>query len=213
MIHRSLKTLGTKIASVAAVAATTLVVSPAKAEPPVDWMKVLVEVDHFVRTGEVESGKPKPAKMTPRPDLKVDEPSPSNMGNAWFGIAPKVTLVARDWNQSTRLMGDKMGVLDNVRLAQSTRMVVSRVRLDSARFTPFVQLGVGQWRVDTRYVPGLAQTVEIAGQLGTGFEMRVSKRVQLAAELSATTLIRYNVDDQQPQNVLYSALVASRVQF
>jgi hypothetical protein len=55
--------------------------------------------------------------------------------------------------------------------------------------------------------------VEIAGQLGTGFEMRVSKRVQLAAEFSATTLIRYDVNEQQPQNVLYSALMASRIQF
>ncbi|MFO0740813.1 MAG: hypothetical protein U0270_33250 [Labilithrix sp.] len=211
MIHSTLQKLGTKIAAVAAVAAGLLVATPAEAAPPVDWMKVLVEADHFFRTGDVESGKP---KLTSRsPDLKLDDPSPNNMGNAWFGVAPKVTLVARDWNQSTRLMGDKMGFIDNIRLAQSTRMVVSRVRLNNARFTPFMQLGVGQWRVDTRYVPGLPQIVEIAGQLGTGFEMRITRRWQLAAEVSATTLIRYDVNDQQPQNVLYSALVASRVQF
>jgi hypothetical protein len=212
MMHSSFTKLGIKIAAAAAAAASMLVAAPAKAEQPVDFMKVLVEADHFFRTGEVESGKP---KVQPKqdPQLSLDDPSPKNMGNAWFGVAPKVTLVARDWNQSTRLAGDKMGFIDNVRLAQSTRMVVSRVRLNSARFTPFMQLGVGQWRVDRRYVPNMPLMVEIAGQLGTGFEMRVSKRVQLAAEFSATTLIRYDVNEQQPQNVLYSALMASRIQF
>lgn len=212
MIHSSFKKLGIKIAAVAAVAAGLLVATPAKAEQPADFMKVLVEADHFFRTGQVESGKP---KIQPKHDaqLTLDDPSPKNMGNAWFGVAPKVTLVARDWSQSTRLLGDKMGFIDNVRLAQSTRMVVSRVRLNSARFTPFMQLGVGQWRVDRRYVPNMPLMVEIAGQLGTGFEMRISKRVQLAAEFSATTLIRYDVNEQQPQNVLYSALMASRIQF
>jgi hypothetical protein len=213
MIHSSFKKLGIKIAAVAAAAAGMLVATPAKAEQPVDFMKVLVEADHFFRTGEVESGKPKVQPKHEHQQLTLDDPSPKNMGNAWFGVAPKVTLVARDWNQSTRLLGDKMGFIDNVRLAQSTRMVVSRVRLNSARFTPFMQLGVGQWRVDTRYVPNMPQMLEIAGQLGTGFEMRLSKRVQLAAEFSATTLIRYDVNEVQPQNVLYSALMASRIQF
>jgi hypothetical protein len=212
MMHSSFKKLGIKIAAVAAAAAGLLVATPAKAEQPVDFMKVLVEADHFFRTGDLESGKPK-AQPKHASQLTLDDPSPKNMGNAWFGVAPKVTLVARDWSQSTRLLGDKMGFIDNVRLAQSTRMVVSRVRLNSARFTPFMQLGVGQWRVDRRYVPNMPLMVEIAGQLGTGFEMRVSKRVQLAAELSATTLIRYDVNAQQPQNVLYSALMASRIQF
>lgn len=209
MIHSSLNKLGKTIAALAAVATGLLLATPAEASPPVDWMKVLVEVDHFARTGDLESGKPKHEGQ----QLTLDDPSPKNMGNAWFGVAPKVTLVARDWSQSTRLLGDKMGFIDNIRLAQSTRMVMSRVRLNSARFTPFMQLGAGQWRVDTRYVPGMRQMVEIAGQLGTGFEMRVNKRWQIAAEVSATTLIRYDINDQQPQNVLYSALVASRVQF
>ena len=213
LVEGSKKKIGTKIAAMAAVAAATFVAAPAKAAPPVDWMKVLVEADHFVRTGSMESGTPKFQAKIERPKLTIDEPSPNNMGNAWFGIAPKVTLVARDWSSSTRLMGDKMGFVENLRLAQSTRMVVSRVRLNSARFTPFMQLGVGQWRVDTRYVPTMNQQVEIAGQLGTGFELRVSRRIQVAAEVSATTLIRYDINDQQPQNVLYSALVASRIQF
>lgn len=213
MIHSSFKKLGTKVAAVAAAVAGLLVATPAKAEQPVDFMKALVEVDHFFRTGDLESGKPKVQPKHYQHVLTLDDPSPKNMGNAWFGVAPKVTLVARDWSQSTKLAGDKMGFVDNVRLAQSTRMLVSRVRLAPTRFTPFMQLGMGQWRVDTRYVPGMAQKVEIAGQLGTGFEMRVSRRVQLAAEVSATTLIRYNIDDQQPQNVLYSALVASRIEF
>lgn len=204
-----------KLVALAAVAVGVLVTAPARAEQPVDFMKVLVEADRFVRTGNLESGQPKiqPKHESRSPRLALDEPSPNNMGNAWFGVAPKVTLVARDWNQSTRLMGDKMGFIDNIRLAQSTRMVVSRVRLNGGKFVPFMQLGAGQWRVDTRYVPMMSQSVEIAGQLGTGFELRLNRRWQLAAEVSATALIRYDINDQQPRNVLYSALLASRIQF
>jgi hypothetical protein len=212
-MKRTLQKLGPAVAALAVGAASTLVAAPARADQPVDWNKVLLEVDHFVRSGKVESAQPKTTRRTSEEQLKLDEPNVNNMGNAWFGVAPKVTLVARDWQSSTRLAGDKMGFIDNFRLAASTRMVVSRVRLNSARFTPFMQLGVGQWRVDTRYAPTMNREVEIAGQLGTGFEMRMTKRIQLAAELSATTLIRYDQNDQQPQNVLWSAVVAARAEF
>jgi hypothetical protein len=212
-MKRTLQKLGPAVAAVALGAATTLVAAPAHADQPVDWNKVLLEVDHFVRSGKVESAQPKTTRRTSEEQLNLDEPNVNNMGNAWFGVAPKVTLVARDWQSSTRLAGDKMGFIDNFRLAASTRMVVSRVRLNSARFTPFMQLGIGQWRVDTRYAPTMNREVEIAGQLGTGFEMRIVKHVQVAAELSATTLIRYDQNEQQPQNVLWSAVVASRVEF
>jgi len=210
----SLKNLGKTLAATAVVAATTFAATPAQADQKVDWTKILREVDHFVRTGSTENPQLKLEPKRQSPQLTIGDPNPQNLGNAWFGVAPRVTLVARDWTSSTRLAGDKMGFLtENIRLAASTRMVVSRVRLNNARFTPFMQLGVGQWRVDTRYVPGMHQTVEVAGQLGTGFELRVSRRVQVAAEVSATTLIRYDINDQQPQNVLWSALIASRVQF
>ncbi|MBX3226787.1 MAG: hypothetical protein KIT84_38790 [Labilithrix sp.] len=212
----SLKQLGKTTAAAAALAVTTLTAPPAEAAPKVDWMKVLGEADHWVRTGSTKAAESPQLKLEPKRTshaLPADgDPSPQNMGNAWFGVAPKVTLVARDWTSSTRLIGDKMGFTENMRLAASTRMVVARVRLNNARFTPFMQLGFGQWRVDTRYV-ALDRMVEVAGQLGSGFEMRVTRRIQLAAEVSATTLIRYDIDNQLPQNVLWSAMVASRVQF
>ena len=92
-------------------------------------------------------------------------------------------------------------------------MVVGRARLTGARIVPFVQVGFGQWRVDTRFNPLTPQEVEVAGQLGTGFEIRLNRRWQVAAELSATSLIREGQYDAQPQNVLWSAMVASRVEF
>lgn len=209
----SFKNLGKSLLATAAIAATTFAAAPAKADELVDWTKVLREADHFMRTGSTENPQLKLQPKRPSPVASTDDPSPQNMGNAWFGVAPKVTLVARDWTSSTRLAGDKLGFTESMRLAASTRMVVSRVRLNNARFTPFMQIGLGQWRVDTRYAPTMDRTIEVAGQLGVGFELRISRRIQLAAELSKTTLIRYDANDQQPNNVLWSGLVASRIQF
>lgn len=196
----------------AATAALAALASPniAKAEPRVDWIKALVELDQLAR------GKPEtPAAghvHRPRP---ADDPSPNNMGNAWFGVAPTVSLVARDWASSTRLAGERLAFVDEVRLAASTRMVVGRVRLGTSatRFTPFLQVGVGQWRIDRKYMPLLPHTMEIASQLGTGFEMRVTRRWQLATEVSATSLLRDEGSQTLPQTLLWSALVASRLEF
>lgn len=214
-MNRLFKNLGKTIAAAAVATVATFTATPAKADQTVDWTKILGELDYMVRTGSTELPQTKFESKRQTPQLTVGDPSPQNMGNAWFGVAPKVTLVARDWSSSTRLMGDKMGFIENLRLAQSTRMVVGRVRLDSAnaRVIPFVQMGVGQWRVDRRYVPTMPLSVEVAGQLGAGFELRVSRRVQIAAEMTATRLIRYDINNHQPQNVLWSALIASRVQF
>src|SRR5436305_1552431 len=54
----TLKKLGTTIAAIAVGAAATLVATPAQADQSVDWSKVLVEVDHYVRSGQVESAQP-----------------------------------------------------------------------------------------------------------------------------------------------------------
>lgn len=212
-MNRRLKNLIKTIAATAVAAAATLTATPAKAERPVDWAKVIGEIDHVVRTGSIESPQLKHEAKRQSPQLTIGEPNTQNMGNAWFGVAPKVTIVARDWASSTRLAGDKLGFVDNLRLMNSTRMVVGRVRLNNARFTPFMQLGFGQWRADTRYVPGMERSVEVAGQIGVGFELRVTRRIQIAAEASKTSLIRYDINNQQPQNILWSALIASRIQF
>lgn len=206
--------LGLKLAAAALVAlGTTTVTTAAHADEPrgVDWMKALVDLDRFARTGSE-----RPAAQTQHTRARphaTDDPSPHNLGNAWFGVNPRVTLVARDWASSTRIVGDRLSVVESVRLAASTRMVVGRARLSNTRFTPFVQVGVGQWRVDRRYLPFTPANIEVASQLGTGFELRLTPRWQLAAETSFISLIRDGQSDTFPQTVMWSTLVASRLDF
>src|SRR5690606_36254263 len=106
---------------------------------PVDWSTALVDLDRFVR-----NGFERPAAVTTGDDAsrpaRDDDPSPQSLGSAWFGVAPRMTLVARDWASSTRLAGDRLSLVDALRLSASTRMVVGRARLSGARFTPFLQL-------------------------------------------------------------------------
>ena len=132
---------------------------------------------------------------------------------AWFGVAPRVTLVARDWASSTRLAGDRLSLVEEMRLSASTRMVVGRARLSAARFTPFLQAGIGQWRVDRNYLPLTPHLIEVASQVGTGFELRVSRRCQIAAEATVTSLIRDGQQHEFPQSMLWGTFIASRVEF
>src|SRR5690606_36543739 len=155
-------------AAITAVAVTSST-SVAHADEPrgVDWGKLIVQLDRFARTGSESTAINPPPSPAPR--AAPEDPSPSNLGNAWFGVAPRVTLVARDWASSTRLAGDRLSVVDAIRLSASTRMVVGRARLSNARFAPFVQIGMGQWRVDRNYLPFTPSSIEVASQLGTGF--------------------------------------------
>jgi hypothetical protein len=204
--------MGLKLAAAAlAVVATTTLASVAHADEPrgVDWMKALVDLDRLAR------GAPEKPGSAPRPSSRpgAEDPSPQNMGNAWFGVAPRVTLVARDWASSTRLAGDRLSLVDGMRLSASTRMVVGRARLSGARFTPFIQVGLGQWRTDRNYLPLTPHTMEVASQFGGGFEVRLTRRWQLAAETTATGLIREGQSNSLPQTMLWSTFIASRIEF
>lgn len=207
------KRMGPKLAAAAFAAIVTTVAAVARADEPrgVDWLRVIVELDRFARTGAERE-----LVQTPHGQVRphaTDDPSPQNLGNAWFGVNPRVSLVARDWASSTRIAGDRLSVVESVRLAASTRMVVGRARLSNTRFTPFLQVGLGQWRVDRRYLPFTPANIEVASQLGTGFELRLTPTWQLAAEASFISLIRDGHSDTLPQTVMWSTLVASRLEF
>jgi hypothetical protein len=205
------KRMGVKLATVAVAALGVLSSGVARAEPRgVDWGQILYGLDQYARGNGDKIAPTRPTKPAVR---SSEDPAPQNPGNAWFGVAPRVTLVARDWNGSMRLAGDRLSLVDAMRLSASTRMVVGRARLSGTRFTPFLQLGVGQWRVDRTFLPLTPLTEEIATQLGCGFEMRVASRWQLAAETSATSLMRYGRNDSVPQTMLWSAFLASRIEF
>jgi len=179
----------------------------------VDWCRLLVGVDAYMRHGS-ESLQPndRAQEHAGQQQLYVH-----NAGNAWFGVAPSVTLVARDWGEAYRLAGDRLSLTDAMRLSSSTRMVVTRVRLSDShlsRITPFAQLGAGQWRTDTTIMPILQRSTEVAAQVGGGVELRLGAHWQIACETSATILIR---DQRESESIsatkLWSTTLASRFEF
>lgn len=202
-------------AMAAAVLATTFA-GPAHADPggTLDWGKALVNLDAWAR-GNAETPQAMPVPAVNRE--RLEQPYVQSAGNAWFGVAPSVTLVARDWASAYKIAGDRLSLVDALRLSESTRMVVSRVRLSSfnvSRLTPFAQLGVGQWRTDTNLVPVAVRSIEIATQVGGGIELRLTRSWQLAGEATATMIVRDEREyDNLPQTKIWSSTIASRLTF
>lgn len=133
----------------------------------------------------------------------------------WVGMAPRMSLVARDWGASQLLVGN-LTLTDQLRLTHSSRMVVSRVRLAEGRLVPFAQLGLGEWRVDRTIVPALPLNEQLAAQAGAGFELTVAPSVAVALEADWTLLC--NDDIAAPGQTivvpyLWGSLLAARAQF
>ncbi len=197
-----------------AALATTLLSTSARADERAafDWERAIVQLDGLARGNEDKTGPRAEASVQRSSELAVH-----NGGNAWFGVAPKLTFVARDWASAYRIAGDRLSIVDALRLSSSTRMVLSRVRLSDprvSRFVPFVQLGAGQWRVDTKLLPLMPRYRELAAQVGGGVEVALTKNWQLACESAMTALYVEQTDAQDhPQTKLWSASIASRVEF
>ena len=212
-----MRKLGFGLMAAASMIATSTFVTSAQAEPniAVDWPSFLTKVDAYARTGS-ESGTPTTAK-TSTTEERTTQPLVQNAGNAWFGVAPSVTLVARDWGSAFRLAGDRLALTDGMRLSSSTRMVISRVRLadnKASRITPFAQLGFGQWRTDTAIMPQYKYSIQIATQVGAGLEVSLAHNWQLAWETSATVFIRdARGEEDLPATKMYSTMLASRMTF
>ena len=195
---------------------TTLGVSSARADSghaTIDWGQLLVDLDHYARHGAEQATPPTRASLNERTSQIYEHTA----GTAWFGVAPRVALVARDWGEAYRLAGDRLSLVDAMRLSSSTRMVLTRVRLSESggtRVTPFAQLGAGQWRTDPNLLPLTPRSTEIAAQLGGGVEVHMTRAWQLACELSATLLIRDQREEGNiPETKLWSTMLASRVDF
>jgi hypothetical protein len=131
----------------------------------------------------------------------------------WVGLSPHVALIARDWDAARVLVGH-LSPTDQIRLSRSSRMFVTRLRLADGRISPFAQLGLGQWRIDTDLMPVLPRDVELAGQLGGGFELTLSRLAALAVEVDYTLLYR---ERREPQMVseprLWGTFLVARMQF
>ena len=171
----------------------------------IDWGRAFSETSSWVLRN---------AERADRPDWLGDarQTSPS-FGTAWFGVAPTVTLVARDWGQSHLLSG-RLSVSEAMRLSRSSRMVVSRFRLSGGRINPFAQLGLGEWRTDRDLLPAAPRDVELAAQVGGGLELQLVPGWELVLESNVTLLYR---EQREPQNLptprLLGTMLASRVQF
>lgn len=132
----------------------------------------------------------------------------------WFGITPHLSLVARDWGGVQPLLGGHLAVTDQFRLSRSSRMVVTRVRLADGRVSPFVQVGLGQWRVDTDLMPVLPRDTELATQLGVGCELHVFRQWRLAIEVDHTVLYREAHEPQQLSGPhIWGAFLATHARF
>jgi len=127
-------------------------------------------------------------------------------------VPPVASVVARDWHGSMRLMGDHTLVVDDLRATASNRMVVARLATDS-RISTFVQVGLGQWRIDPAMFPTARSYSEAAGQIGSGFELRLSSRLRMASEVTYTALYRdlhYTSDEVAPRMIAFAVAIDGR---
>ena len=106
------------------------------------------------------------------------------------------SLVARDWQVSRPLMG-RLGPTDEVLRGRSKRMVLLRGRLLDGPFSPFAQLGLGQWRIDPDR-PAMPHDSVPAGQVGVGVEYALASWVSLAFEADCTLLDPAHLDPPDP---------------
>lgn len=126
--------------------------------------------------------------------------------------SPSLSLVVRDWHGSVKIAGDRKLLVDDLRPTSSNRLVVARVATD-AQLTTFVQLGVGEWRIDPVMFPNARSYSEVAGQVSAGFELRLPSGVRLAGEAQYTALyhdLHYSVDEVAPHIVAFVVAIDGR---
>ncbi len=186
------------IACLLAAGTTT---SLAHAESPrtmTDWERALVEGRAWALA---KSGDDR----TVLPDAAPRESGP---------ITPRLTVVARDWAESHRLFGPELSLTDVQRVSRSTRAVVTRLSLVGGAFAPFVQVSIGQFRVDPSLLLSLPQRSETAAQVGAGFQLSLSHRWRIAAEGNFTQIYREGrSSDDLPLSGVASGVMASRLTF
>jgi hypothetical protein len=197
--------VGILIASFAIVA-SLFATRPAHAEPgmprlTIDWEKLASALRDGGET-----------LVLPRETTTVRVPT-TNERERFIGVSPHVSLVARDWSGVQLLMGH-VALTDQMRLSRSSRMVVTRVRLADGQLRPFAQLGLGQWRLDTDLMPVMPKDVELASQLGGGFELSITRGWVAAVEADYTILYREQHEISQVTGPrIWGAFLASRARF
>jgi hypothetical protein len=209
----------------AAAFATMFATSAAMADATpkgVDWTRIVADLDRVVHHGAevLDSPRCSPAGCETSTNATAAAPergfklNVQDTSNDLLAFRPALSLVARDWNSSFRVAGDRLALIDAMRLTTSTRMVLTRIRMSDARIAPFAQVGLGQWRTDPFVLPLTPRYEEIAAQAAGGVELRLMGTWQIALETTMTMLYR----EQQPSRDLpaahmWSTMFASRVDF
>ena len=206
---------------VTALLATTIA-GTAKADPApaADWSKLLSDLDLVARKGADVLDSPRCSAVGCQTETNTTAAQPERMTSVrvrdngeWFGFTPKVSLVVRDWGSAYRVTGDRLALIDELRLTSSTRMLLSRARLSASRVAPFVQVGLGQWRTDPYLLPLTARYTELAAQATAGVEVRVIGTWQVAWETAMTGLYREQRGAGDPAASMWSTTFGSRVEF
>jgi hypothetical protein len=189
--------------------------------PAADWGRVLGDLNAVARKGAdvLDSPRCSPAGCLTDTNATAAAPersAPSNVQLAsrqWLGFAPTLSLVARDWGSAYRVTGDRLALVEALRLTSSTRMVLTRVRASDARISPYAQVGLGQWRTDPYLLPLSARYTEFAAQAAAGVEVRLIGTWQLALESAMTVLYREQSTQNDPSARMWSTTAAARVEF
>jgi hypothetical protein len=209
----------------AAAVATMFATSAAMADSMpkgVDWSGVLSDFDRVARQGAdvLDSPRCSPSGCETSTNATAAAPERAfklnvqDTANDLLAFRPVISLVARDWNSSFRVAGDRLALIDVVRLTTSTRMVLTRVRMSDARIAPFAQVGLGQWRTDPLVLPLTPRYEEIAAQAAAGVELRLIGTWQVALETTTTVLYREQQSSADlPSAHMWSTMFASSVSF
>lgn len=213
----------TRLYAATAVLATVFANSTAKADPTpkVEWTRLLSDLDEVSRKGADVLDTPRCTPAGCQTDTNATAAAPErgqklyvqDTFNEIVGFAPRVSLVARDWGSSFKVAGDRLALVDAMRLTSSTRMVLTRVRMNDSRVSPFAQVGLGQWRTDPYLLPLTPRYMELAAQAAAGVEVRLMGTWQVALETTTTMLYREQSNKDLPAAHMWSTMFASSVSF
>jgi hypothetical protein len=207
----------------ATLLATTLVAPSAKADPSpsTDWARVVSDLDTLARKGADVLDSPRCSPAGCLTDTNATAAQPERVAashvqvarSGWVSFAPTLSLVARDWSSAYRVAGERLALVEGLRLTSSTRMVLGRVRLNDSRISPYAQVGLGQWRTDPYLLPLSQRYTEIAAQTAGGIELRLMGTWQMALESTMTVLYRESSSRSDPAPHMWSTTIVSRVEF
>ena len=211
-----------KFTAAAAIALATTFASSAAVAETNEWAQVLSDLDAVSRKGAGVLDSPRCTPAGCQTDTNATASAPERgeklnvqdtTNNHLVTFRPTVSLVARDWGSSFRVAGERLALVDALRLTSSTRMVLTRFRATDSRISPFVQVGLGQWRTDPFLLPLTPSYMELAAQAAGGIELRLMGSWQVALESTVTSIYRERSDASMPSPHLWSTTVASRVDF